>query len=65
MPGRPESLNIDEALKPATPAVPESRPTPKPAMERVREAVAKVADKGSNYTTGGATGLIEGALKHF
>ena len=60
MPDRPQSLNIDEALKPAKPAVPEPTPTPKPFMERAREAL-HVAE---NMATGGAASTVGRATKN-
>lgn len=60
MPDRPESLNIDEALKPVTPAVPERTPTaaPTPGL------MDKLKTDFDFVTTGGARGTLKRATKN-
>ena len=64
MPDRPttEDTPISKTLKPR----PVATPTPEPGLRtKAEEAVGRVMERGANYTTGGASGLIQGALKHF
>ena len=59
---RPESLNIDKALAPVKPAVPERLPNAKPSS--VGDVIRSYAHKAANAASGGALDTTNEARKN-